>query len=306
MDIAILMTKAFSRAAVMLACLAAPCLSSNQPHVFLGSHSAHAGPEVSTDELGALLQRQFQEAFSGASREGKSDLDAVERALSQMHAALPKNDNGRLAPSVVRYALHRYFAGRHGWLIRGLEPAGGNWSSSSPAAVAQDRVPSYLQNLYEQRLGSRGLNLRDLVVLASMLEQVVHESSLGWLEAAYRVLQIPTTGRIAAEKVREALNLYMMMFVTGEDLLGTNQSEALAVRDQIHEIYPAWDETRLWLQDVERSVAHGQRARGNPFVGGALAFEEVGRIVDDVHDRYGKWQNAECLDMKDRLLALED
>jgi len=57
---------------------------------------------------------------------------------------------------------------------------------------------------------------------------------------------------------------------------------------------------------VERSVAHGQRARGNPFVGGALAFEEVGRIVDDVHDRYGKWQNAECMDMKDRLLALED
>jgi hypothetical protein len=126
------------------------------------------------------------------------------------------------------------------------------------------------------------------------------------LEAAYRVLQIPTTGRVAAEQVGEALSLYMMMFVTGEDLLGTNQSEVLAVRNEIHEIYPAWDETRLWLQDVERSVAHGQRARGNPFVGGALAFEEVGRIVDDVHDRYGKWQNAECLDMKDRLLALED
>merc|ERR1719453_2731552 len=97
-----------------------------------------------------------------------------------------------------------------------------------------------------------------------------------------------------------------MMFVTGEDLLGTNQSEVLAVRNEIHEIYPAWDETRLWLQDVERSVAHGQRARGNPFVGGALAFEEVGRIVDDVHDRYGKWQNAECMDMKERLLALEE
>merc|ERR1719160_647323 len=96
------------------------------------------------------------------------------------------------------------------------------------------------------------------------------------------------------------------MFVTGEDLLGTNQSEVLSVRKEIYNIYPAWDETRLWLQDVEQSVAHGQRARGNPFVGGALPFEDVGRIVDDVHDRYGKWQNAECMDMKDRLLALED
>jgi len=293
-------------AVFLLACMAPPCLSNHQPQVFLGSHSVHAGPAVSTDELDAMLQRQFQEAFGGNARAGGGSLDAVERSLAQMHAALPKNDNGRLAPSVVRYALHRYFAGRHGWLIRGLEPAGGNWSSSSPTAVAQDRVPSYLQEQYEQRLGSRGLNLRELAVLASTLEQVVHEASLGWLEAAYRVLQIPTTGRVAAEQVGEALSLYMMMFVTGEDMLGTNQSEVLAVRKEIYDIYPAWDETRLWLRDVEQSVAHGQRSVGNPFVGGALAFEEVGRIVDDVHDRYGKWQNAECMDMKERLLALED
>jgi len=69
------------------------------------------------------------------------------------------------------------------------------------------------------------------------------------------VLQIPTTGRMAAEKVGEALSLYMMMFVTGEDLLGTNQSEVLAVRDQIHEIYPAWDETQLWLRDAAGAPA---------------------------------------------------
>jgi len=301
-----LMTLASSRAAVLFACLAAPCLSNHQPQVFLGSHVAHAGPEVSTDELGALLHRQFQEAFSGTSRKGGRSIDAVERKLAQMYATLPKNDGGRLAPSVVRFALHRYFAGQHGWLIRGLEPAGGNWSSSSPTSVAQDRVPSFLQELYEQRLGSQGLNLRELAVLASTLEYVVHEASLGWLEAAYRVLQIPTTGLVAAEQVGKAISLYMMMFVTGENILGTNQSEVLAIRDEIYEIYPAWDETSSWLQDIEHSIAFGRRARGNPFVMGALRFEEAGRIMDDVHDRYGKWQHSECMDMKERLLALED
>ena len=30
------------------------------------------------------------------------------------------------------------------------------------------------------------------------------------------------------------------------------------------------------------------------------------RLEDCVHDRNGNWQNAECVDMKDRLLALED
>ena len=103
---------------ILLASLAWPCFSNHQPQVFLGSHSIHSGPAVSTGELDALLQRQFEEAFGSSSRAGRSNLDAVERALAQMHAALPKNDNGRLAPSVVLYALHRYFAGRHGWLIR--------------------------------------------------------------------------------------------------------------------------------------------------------------------------------------------
>jgi len=297
---------ASSRALILLACLAAPCLSNPQHQVFLGSHAAHAAPEVSTDELEALLQRQFQEAFGGASRLGENSLDTVERALAQMYATLPKNNNGRLQPSVVRFALHRYFAGQHGWLIRGLEPAGGNWSSSSPTSVAQDRVPSYLQELYEQRLGGRGLNLRELAVLAATLERVVHEASLGWLEAAYRALQIPTTGRAAAEEVGKALSLHMMMFVAGENILGMNQSEVLAVRDEIYEIYPAWDETSSWLKDVEQNVAYGRRARGNPFVMDALPFEEAGRIMDDVHDRYGKWQHSECMDMKERLLALED
>ena len=27
--------------------------------------------------------------------------------------------------------------------------------------------------------------------------------------------------------------------------------------------------------------------------------------MDDVHARYGKWQHSECMDMKERLLALE-
>merc|ERR1719313_2061382 len=146
----------------------------------------------------------------------------------------------------------------------------------------------------------------ELAVLASTLEHVVHEASLGWLEAAYRVLQIPTTGRVAAEKAGDALSLYMMMFVTGEDILGTNQSEVLAIRDEIYEIYPAWTETNSWLQDVEQSVAHSWRARGNPFVKGALGFEELGGMMDVVHDRYGKWQHSECMDMKERLLALDN
>lgn len=45
----------------------------------------------------------------------------IEEALQPLYAAMPKNEYGNLEPSVVRYALHRYFVQKHGWHVRGLE-----------------------------------------------------------------------------------------------------------------------------------------------------------------------------------------
>merc|ERR1719183_2038119 len=93
--------------------------------------------------------------------------EVIEAALRPMFAALPKNDEGRLEHSVVRYALHRYFAQRHGWLVTGLDPAGAAWNSSQVTKMLQGRVPAYLQELFEQRLDGRGLGLHDLAALAA-------------------------------------------------------------------------------------------------------------------------------------------
>jgi len=41
-------------------------------------------------------------------------LASIEKGLRQMFVSLPKNEVGRLEPSVVRYALHRYFVQKHG------------------------------------------------------------------------------------------------------------------------------------------------------------------------------------------------
>ena len=51
----------------------------------------------------------------------------IEAGLDSMYASLPKNEFGKLGHATVRYALHRLFVQRHGWHVKGLEPAGESW-----------------------------------------------------------------------------------------------------------------------------------------------------------------------------------
>merc|ERR1719230_1268960 len=113
-----------------------------------------------------------------------------------MYAALPKNEHNKLGHTTVRYALHRLFIQRHGWSIKGLEPAGGSWNSSSAAGILADRVPAYIQGLFEDRLGNRGLDLPELATLASALETLIHNEAKKRLDAAFAAHGLRPTDRI--------------------------------------------------------------------------------------------------------------
>merc|ERR1719456_774141 len=105
-----------------------------------------------------------------------------------MFGAMPKNENGKLGSSAAGYVLHRVFVQRHGWFIGALEPAGNSlaaWNSSSPTSILEERVPQHVQDLFEKRLGARGLGLKELAILASTLEHLVHIEALERLSVSY-------------------------------------------------------------------------------------------------------------------------
>merc|ERR1719421_246342 len=98
-----------------------------------------------------------------------------------MFRAIPKNRNGKLGAAAAGYVLHRIFVQRHGWFIRALEPQGNSlaaWNSSKPISVLEERVPAHVLELFEKRLGDHGLGLKELSILASSLEHLVHVEAL--------------------------------------------------------------------------------------------------------------------------------
>jgi len=260
--------------------------------------------KVSTREIVNDLEKSLSDLLSGHASEAASKrLAAIETSIWQTFQSLPKNDMGRLAPRAVRHIVHGYFAREHGWQIKGLESSGTQVNTTTKVHdvnILQDKAPLLVEGLLEARHQDHGLGLTEVVAMVSVLEQIVFDESVTLLEAAYRL-----NGEFVARQIDEAtlhkvLKSYLILFGQGSkaDLLDATRHQAiLAAR-------PRED-----IDDFERNAVmnfeYARRHQTNPFVPRQYSFEAVAEIVTDLAQRYGKWQNAECRDMKEHLVELD-
>merc|ERR1719436_1925561 len=146
-------------------------------------------------------------------------LEKIESALRPIFLALPKNEHGNLEHTGVRYALHRLFVLRHGMYVKGLEPGSQGWNgTSSPTEVLDDRVPAYVQSLFEERLRGRGLGMHEVAILAATLEHLIHEEAQERLKAAYDVHAVSVETHLTAKEVETIVDTYMVMFLMGKSV----------------------------------------------------------------------------------------
>jgi len=225
-------------------------------------------------------------------------LGRIEETLRPTFTAMPKNVHGRLEHSAVRYALHRLFVQRHAWFVSGLDPAGSSWNSSSSTAFLQDHVPELLTRLFEQRVGAKGFEIREVAVMAAILENLVHHEALRRLSETYRVLERSAQDPVSTDEARDVIDAYMTSYVLGLNYSEMNASQVEMERGSINEIYPGWPETQKFLREVEASTIPKGRQE--------LTFENIATVVEEIGERYGRWQDHECRSLKSELLHLED
>merc|ERR1719335_82567 len=195
-------------------------------NAFLKVHASHMQERMSEEEVQTSLLAEVEGTFGEGA--ASSRLKQLEAGLGPMFAALPKNENGFLGHATVHYALHRLFMERHGWFFRGLEPAGGAWNSLTPAVVLKDKVPAYVQDLFEQQLGGRGFGLQELAVLAATLEHLVNNEAQEKLREAFQLLKLPLQDKLSKEQFWDALDVYMVAQVTKSNI-STSTMEEFAV-----------------------------------------------------------------------------
>merc|ERR1719330_1741019 len=217
-------------AALLAACMAVltPCASAS---AFLRQKTAGELQRVTLE----IVERTLLSELSVDSER----LRGFEEELRAMYVALPKNERGTLEPAAVRYALHRYFVHKHGWYVKGLEPAGQAWNSSAPTSIMKSRVPAYIQSLFETRLHGQGLGLHELAVFAATLSDFVHNEALSDVMDLYEAFHLSTTQPVRSQDADRVIKAYILQILDGTSAI-TSFPELRDLEQAMIEDFPSW------------------------------------------------------------------
>jgi len=160
----------------------------------------------------------------------------------------------------------------------------------------QDRVEEFVQGVFEQRLGAHGLSLREMALLAATFENLVRHETVERLNGAVAALALEEAKEFSVSQVDEVVDAYMMSYILRFNYSSRPGSLPL-VRGRIQKIYPAWPETQQFLREVRAQQGHHKNY---------FSRADVEDIVEQIGDRYGHFQDKECHNLKQSLLALED
>lgn len=262
-----------------------------------GDHASLSHMEKDVAKVRQALLDEIQSGLGDSRHATHSRLTEHEDAMRSMFAALPKNNMGRLNHSVVRYAMHRYFAQTRAWSLKGLDPAGDHYNASSPAKVLLDRVPALVQDMFEERLHGNGMSLQDVAGLTVTMEHIIHDEALQQLKAVYDRAGLSTTKAHSRQEAEDAISTFMMMFSTSTDIQSLSDVEVRAHKSSMNSMYPGWKETLEFVSDTFKNVTTDAKE---------FSFETSRSVAMALQDTFGPWQDHECQSMKKTLIDMEE
>jgi len=253
-----------------------------------------------TEDVRATMLNELMGALGEGNRVTEDRLSGIEAALLPMFTAMPKNEQGHLDHSAVSYLLHRLFVQRHGMYLKGVEP-NNNWNASSPTAIFEDKVSTYVQSMFEERLRGHGLGLHELAILAATLEHIIHDETQERLKMSYKSHDFALDRLLTEKEAQEVIDTSLAIFI-----LGTKSPEDVpSLHKIIAKAYPGWEETQKFARDVNNNVSEA-RKNDLAFAPGKITFAATSLVVEEIGERFGRWQNRECQDLKTALVKMED
>lgn len=268
---------------------------------FLQGGPTFPAERISLRHVKSLLHEEIDKAVGHNT--SHDVLAGLEAELKPMFTALPKNGYGNLGQPSVRFALHRFFRQKYSWFIKGLEPVGhGSNISDSVSLILKDRLPNYIEQLFEEKLGSRGFALHELALFAHVLQHLVHEEAVERLRGVYAELKLPTNKPISIADTDRVLEAYLMIYVVGGNVSAMPDLDFKDLSEHIQNYYPGWTEAQEFAHNTRREVMY------QPFAvfESSVNFASVLQVAEAVGTKFGQAQEKQCLDLKNSLLKFQE
>eukprot|EP00929_Paragymnodinium_shiwhaense_P081801 TRINITY_DN428_c0_g2_i3.p1 TRINITY_DN428_c0_g2~~TRINITY_DN428_c0_g2_i3.p1 ORF type:complete len:558 (-),score=121.29 TRINITY_DN428_c0_g2_i3:66-1739(-) len=226
--------------------------------------------------------------------------------LKAMLGSTPKNDEGNLGRSAVRYALNRLFIQRHGWFVNGLFTAGAKWNASLAGDLSfmEDLVPRAALNLFEKQLSAQGLDGKQVALLGSIVEETVLSEARAVLTSNYKLLHVPTSRNVSRAQAQTLVSIHLMKQITqaDESICPTKYGGKFLLRclqTVTEQVDPNWPKTVQFLRDLQQEVVPAEKQ--------SLDFESVALVATAIESRWGRWTaSRNCKSLKDKLIKIEE
>jgi len=270
---------------------------------FLTSSPRDLAEHISEDNVRATLLSEIDNSLprTHGSRLASTRFSQIQKGLGPIYAALQKNEHGKVEHVVARYALHRFFVKHHGWVVKGLEPAGNGYNASSPAGLLKDQVPSYILDLFEQRVGGKGFNLVELAILAATVMHLIQDETVQQLTAAFAMHDVEQTGKLNRFEADQMLDSYIMSYIVSEDLNKMTLEGARLQISEMPDMFAHWGEA----QEFVRAVKQRELSMAGDDVD-QLGFESLVKVADAAGEQFGEFLHSKvCKGLKTRLMEME-
>jgi hypothetical protein len=185
---------------------------------------------------------------------------------------------------------------QHGWFIDGLFSEGDARNMSSPSHALKDRVPMFIEGLFEKRLGGRGFGLHELAVMVAVVEDSVHREAQEQLLLTYKALKIPRSMALSHDIAEVVVEAYMSGFVMSTNMSEVPEDVLLTQKESMQLYYPTWLRAREFFRSIRLNHTAGQET---------VTFSVVSSIVREIVDTFGKFHGRQCQGLKDSLRNLE-
>lgn len=264
---------------------------------FTQAEWAPAASWEADQDLEQSLLSDIEEALGKAHRkvlEGR--IGNAEDRMKSMFQALPKNEYGKLGHSTVRYMLHRFFVEQHGWFIDGLFAEGAALNTSSPSHMLKDRVPMFVEGLFEKRLGGRGFGVREMATLVAVVEDSIQSESQTELKKTYSALGLPLDTNFDEPQVELLVEVYMGGFALNTNMSNVSADYLYRQTANMIDFYPTWPRAQKFFREVRQTITPGRES---------YSFGEVSLIVKHLVDTFGTFHGKQCQGLKDTLTGLE-
>eukprot|EP00928_Gymnodinium_smaydae_P023562 TRINITY_DN193_c0_g1_i5.p1 TRINITY_DN193_c0_g1~~TRINITY_DN193_c0_g1_i5.p1 ORF type:complete len:550 (-),score=83.83 TRINITY_DN193_c0_g1_i5:77-1726(-) len=257
-------------------------ISAQQPQKFLGHRPRGTFEKRGPADLLAELESEEHAAEFDHVNMTAARTERLEKALMPLYKITPKDADGQVDADAARYLLHRLFANRHGWFVNGLE--------FHDSLVGTSNVG---QALYG---GGKSFSIRQLARFAASIETLVHAENIKRLQEVFDLLEFTRQRPYKSLDAKHVVETYMMLFVTIMMPNDTFEEKQYFCENQL----PEWNDTVLFSNDVLRNV-HDDLEQGEQL----SLWDFTLRVVEEIGERYGRWQNKGCIRLKSKLMEME-